>query len=179
VLLFRNVFDKTVRDHAITTFINPVTPGPIYRVSIDDWEIDACPHQGPSLAISPAGTYHAAWSTSGRVRQGLFYARSTNAGASFSEPMRIGRPDRSASRPYVLAVPGALWLAWKEFDGVETTVSTMVSHDDGGTWSRPDVVARTGDASDHPLLIANGTKVWLSWQTQADGYRLIPLEDVQ
>ena len=177
VVLFRNVFDGTVRDHAITTFADPVTPGPVYRVRVDDWEIDACPHQGPSLAISAAGTYHAVWSTSGRIRQGLFYARSINGGASFSEPMRIGRPDRSPSRPYVLAVPGMLWIAWKEFDGEATTVNVMASHDDGRTWSPPTIVAGTSEASDHPLLVADQNRAFLSWQTKVDGYHLIPLED--
>jgi hypothetical protein len=145
-VLFRNVFDGIVRDHAITTFLDPMTPGPVHRVSVDDWRIDACPHQGPSLAIAADGSYHAVWSTSGSVRQGLFYARSTDAGASFSEPMQIGRPDRNPSRPYLLAVPGALWLAWKEFDGETTSVNTMLSRDDGRTWSQPRVIASTSDA---------------------------------
>jgi len=117
IVLFRNVFSGTVRDHAITTFSDPITPGPVYRVSVDDWAIDVCPHHGPSLARAPDGTYHATWFTDGRIRKGLFYARSTDAGRSFSEPMPIGRPDRNPSRPFVLATAHAVWMAWKEFDG--------------------------------------------------------------
>ena len=75
VVLFRNVFARTVRDHAITTFSGPLTPGSIYRVSVDDWAIDVCPHAGPSLALAPDGTYHATWFTNGSARKGLFYAR--------------------------------------------------------------------------------------------------------
>lgn len=176
VVAFRNVFGGTVRDHAVITFVDPRTPGPLYRVSTDDWKIDACPHQGPSLAIAPDGTYHVVWYTGGRQRQGLFYAASADGGRSFSAPMPIGNPDRNPSRPYILAADGALWLAWKEFDGEATTVSVMASHDDGRTWSTPRVVAQTGDASDHPLLVTNGPRLFLSWQTQADGYRLVDLE---
>jgi hypothetical protein len=40
-------------------------------------------------------------------------------------------------------------------------------------------MAGTADASDHPLLVANGERVFLSWMTRADGYRLLPLEDVR
>jgi hypothetical protein len=69
----------------------------------------------------------------------------------------------------------ALWLAWKEFDGEQTTVPVM-SHDDGSTWSSPEIVADTADESDHPLLAADGTRAFLSWQTRSEGYRLIPLE---
>lgn len=176
VVLFRNIFGGTVRDHAVITFADPATPGPLERVSVDDWKIDACPHQGPSLAISPSGTYHAVWSTQGNARKGLFYARSTDGGRDFSTPMALGDPDHDLSRPYVTALPGAVWVAWKDFDGDEASVDVMVSRDDGVTWSAPRVAAQTADASDHPWLIADGHRAYLSWMTKADGYRFLPLE---
>jgi hypothetical protein len=177
VVAFRNVFGGTVRDHAITTFVDPRTPGPIYRVSVDDWKTDVCPHHGPSLAISADGAYHVAWFTNGSVRKGLFYARSSDGGRSFSEPMPVGRADRNPSYPSLTAANGAVYLAWKEFDGERSTVPVMISHDNGRTWSPPRVAADTSDASDQPLLATNGQRVFLSWQTRAEGYRLIPLED--
>ena len=64
--------------------------------------------------------------------------------------MPIGRAERSPSRPYVLASGGAAWMVWKEFDGEQTTVEMMASHDAGRTWSEPKTVAATADASDHP-----------------------------
>jgi hypothetical protein len=177
-LVFRNVFDGTVRDHAVTTFIDARTPGPIHRVSVDDWKIDVCPHHGPSLAISADGTYHVTWFTNGLARQGLFYARSTDGGASFSEPMPVGTSERNPSHPYLVAAQGLLWLAWKEFDGEKTTVLLMTSRDNGRTWSAARPVADTADNSDHPLLVANDRQVFLSWQTQAEGYQFKALEAV-
>lgn len=176
-VLFRNIFPDSVRDHAIVTFRDPATPGEIYRVSHDDWKTESCPHQGPSLAISPRGTYHAVWFTGGGVRKGLFYARSTDGGQTFSEPMAVGRPDRNASRPYVLASASDTAIVWKEFDGEKTTVKLMTSGDDGITWSQPKVIAATTDASDHPLLVSHGREAFLSWMTKADGYRIVPIED--
>jgi hypothetical protein len=175
-VLFRNIFPGSVRDHAIVTLGDPATPGEIHRVSQDNWKTEACPHQGPSLAISPKGIYHAVWFTSGEARKGLFYARSTNGGQTFSEPMAIGRPDRSASRPYVLANASGDAIVWKEFDGEKTTVKLIRSDDDGENWSQPQVVAETVDASDHPLLVGNGREVFLSWMTKADGYHIMPIE---
>jgi hypothetical protein len=52
----------------------------------------------------------------------------------------------------------------------------MTSKDSGRTWSEPKIVAQTDDVSDHPLLVSNGAQVLLSWQTRAEGYRLLPLE---
>src|SRR5262247_3051094 len=178
-IVFRNIFGEMVRDHAVMTFADRQTPGPVYRVSVDDWATEACPHHGPSLAIARDGSYHVAWFTNGRARRGLFYARSTDGGQTFSESMPIGRPDRAPSHPYLIATDGALWLAWKEFDGEETSVPSMVSHDNGRTWSAPKVAAKTSDSSDLPLLATDGRNAFLSWQTKADGYRLMPLEATQ
>lgn len=176
VVVFRNAFDKTVRDHAIVTFTDPQTPGPIRRVSVDDWKTDVCPHQGPTLAIGADGSYHVAWFTNGSARKGLFYASSTDRGQTFSPPMPIGDPARNPARPFLLAANHTLWLVWKEFDGEHTTVPVMVSKDNGRSWSEPKIAAQTGDVSDHPLLVSNGQQVFLSWQSRAEGYRLLPLE---
>ena len=117
VVVFRNIFDGGIRDHAIVTFVDPVTPGEVQRVSQDDWQIAACPHHGPSLSISAAGTYHVTWYTNGKLRKGLFYARSRDGGKTFSNPLPIGQPNRSPSRPYVIAGPHGTVMVWKEFDG--------------------------------------------------------------
>jgi hypothetical protein len=176
VVMFRNIFAGGIRDHAIITFSSDGNPGPLYRVSDDDAKIDACPHQGPSLAISKDGTYHATWFALGRKLKGVYYARSENGGKTFSTPMRIGDSDAQISRPYVLAAGSVVYLAYKSFDGTKTSIDLMTSRDFGRTWSKPRVVATTSDASDHPLLIANGATAYLSWLTLKEGYRLIPLE---
>lgn len=177
VVMWRNLFTGGVRDHAVMTFSEETKPGPISRVAVDDWQIEACPHQGPSLAVSATGTYHATWFTEGRARQGLFYARSQDSGRTFSTPMALGDNRRQPSRPFVFAAPGALWLVWKEFDGEESVVNVMASRDDGASWSQPKALARTADASDHPLLVGRGDNVYLSWLTRKEGYRLIAVEN--
>ncbi len=88
-ILFRNVFPGSVRDHAVVTLDNATAPGKLRRVSVDDWKIEACPHQGPSLAIAADGSYHAAWFTEGSRRQGLFYARAANGEVAFGEPRAL------------------------------------------------------------------------------------------
>jgi hypothetical protein len=177
VVVFRNIFDGGVRDHAIVTFEGPATPGKVHRVSEDNWQINACPHHGPSLSISAAGTYHVSWYTNGKVRKGLFYARSSDAGQSFSSPIPVGRPDHNPTRPYVLAGSHQTAMVWKEFDGEKTTVNLMTSHDDGATWSVPKTISSTTDSSDHPLLVSDGRRSYLSWMTKADGYRFQSIED--
>jgi len=176
-IVFRNIFDTSVRDHALITFKDAATPGPLKRVSIDDWKLEACPHHGPSLAVAPDGSQHVAWFTDGRARKGLFYARADSAEGPFGEPRALSSPDRQPARPYVLTADRAIHLVWKEFDGAKAVVRWQVSPDGGRSWSATRTVADTTDASDHPLLVAHAGRAYLSWLTKAQGYRLIPLED--
>jgi hypothetical protein len=176
VIVFRNIFEGSVRDHAIVAFTDQGMPGAIRRVSEDDWQVAACPHQGPSLSIAPDGTYHVVWYTNGRVRKGLFYAQSRDGGKTFSEPMPIGQPGKSPSRPYVLTGSLGTAIVWKEFDGENTSVNLISSADGGKIWSQPRLIAATSDSSDHPLLVSDGRQIFLSWMTKADGYRLQPIE---
>jgi hypothetical protein len=177
VIAFRNIFKGSIRDHAVVTFKDATTPGPLRRVSVDDWKLEACPHQGPSLAIAPDGSQHVAWFTDGATRKGLFYARADSADGAFGPPRALSSPDRQPARPYLLANGQALHLVWKEFDGTKALVRWQLSHDSGRTWSAVRTVADTDDASDHPLLVGHAGRAYLSWLSKAQGYRLIPLED--
>ena len=176
-IAFRNIFEGSIRDHAVVTFKDATTPGPLRRISVDGWKLEACPHQGPSLTIAPDGSYHVAWFTDGAARKGLFYARAESADAPFEAPRALSSPSRQPARPYLLADGKALHLVWKEFDGKKALVRWQVSHDSGRQWSDVRTVADTADASDHPLLVAHAGRVYLSWLTKSEGYRLIPLGD--
>ena len=117
VVVFRNIFEGGVRDHAVMTFADPATPGEVRRVSKDDWQIAACPHHGPSLSISAAGAYHVTWYTNGKARKGLFYARSEDEGRTFLRTTcdrSRGSQSHAAIRPcwparYHHGVEGVRW----------------------------------------------------------------------
>lgn len=142
------------------------------RISDDQWKTDACPHHGPSIAISNSGKIHVAWFTQGEKRAGVFYANSVNQGRSYSKPIRVGVDGANISRPYLLALGSNIYLAWKEFNGSTSTVFLKRSNNDGMTWSDPIFIAETSGYSDHPLIISQQGKVYLSWLTRMDGYKL-------
>jgi len=176
-IVFRNIFPGSVRDHAVVTFKDATTPGPLRRVSADDWKIEACPHHGPTIAIAPDGSYHVAWFTDAPSRKGLFYARADNGNVPFGAPRALSSPNRQPARPYLLSDGQALHLVWKEFDGTKSMVRWQVSRDSGRQWTDARTIAETADASDHPLLVAHGGHAYLSWLTKIEGYRLISLEN--
>jgi hypothetical protein len=92
-----------------------------------------------------------------------------------SQPMSFGNYEAQAGHASVLAAGGQVVLAWKEFDGERATVRAMLSADGGRNWNAARPLADTQGASDHPLLIADGASVYLSWNTAREGYRLLPV----
>ncbi|OWS71039.1 sialidase family protein [Polynucleobacter campilacus] len=178
VIVYRAIFPGGIRDQA-SQVISVKGAEPIRRVADDEWKTDACPHHGPSIAVSGSGKLHVAWYTQGSKRSGVFYANSSNQGLSYSQPARIGAEGANVSRPYLLALGQQVWLVWKEFDGAYSLVYMKQSADDGKTWSAPQMISKTNGYSDHPLLINQGATVFLSWLTRNDGYQLIKLGQQQ
>ena len=88
-----------MRDHAVMTFASLSMPGEVRRVSKDDGQIAACPHHGPSLSISPAGTYHVTWYTAGKIRKGLFYDARQTKGEHFLNRLRLANPAATRRDP--------------------------------------------------------------------------------
>ncbi|MET0556805.1 MAG: sialidase family protein [Vicinamibacteria bacterium] len=173
VVLWRDILPGGIRDHSLAVL--GAAPRPT-RATFDGWKVNACPHHGPSLAIAD-GTYHLAWFTAeGRNGGGLFYARSSDGGATYGEPRRLA-PASGAGHAYVLAAGGAVDVVWKESRGDGSVVRAARSQDGGATFAPARDAAATAGRADHPLLVSDGPRAYLSWFTDADGYRLVPLGD--
>lgn len=170
VIFWRHIYGKNERDHAMSRLDGKSSP---IRVSYDHWKVDACPHHGGALSIASDGVYHFAWFNNAPERHGLFYAYSADQGKRFSKPLNFGKFEAQAAHPHVLSLGTAVVLVWKEFDGQNAIVKLMRSEDGGKSWSSSRQIAATAGASDHPLLIANGSEVYLSWNTAKEGFRLI------
>jgi hypothetical protein len=179
VIIWRHIFGNNVRDHGLDRLdgqLHKTEGTSVLRVTFENWEVEACPHHGPSLSIS-GDVFHMAWFNHGAERTGLFYAHSADAGKNFSMPISIGNSAHQAGHAVVLSKGNNVYLAWKEFDGEVTTIKSMHSRDGGDIWGTVQSVAGTDDVSDHPLLIADKEQVYLSWNTRQQGYRLIALQD--
>jgi hypothetical protein len=178
VVAYRAIFPGGIRDQA-SQVISEKGADPIRRVADDDWKTDACPHHGPSIAVSGTGKFHVAWYTQGSKRSGVFYANSSNQGIDYSRPIRVGAEGANVSRPYLYASGQQVWLVWKEFDGSKSSVYLKESSDDGTSWTTPKILTSTAGYSDHPLLLSRGNEVFLSWLTRDDGYQLMTIGQKQ
>ena len=170
VIAWRHIFDGKIRDHALIKFKDWNTPGKMVHLGSENWAIDACPHHGPSLAISDIDTYHAVWFSGSEAKKGLFYAASTNSGTSFSKPLPFGND--GASHPSVIGLGKQVAIVWQEFDGTQNSIRLMKSTDDGKNWSKPEVILQSTEKLDEPFLITDGQSIYLSIQSQKLGYQL-------
>ncbi|MCI0653605.1 MAG: glycoside hydrolase [Methylococcaceae bacterium] len=177
VLVFRNIYPGNIRDHELAKAAPVGTGWSRTRVSVDEWRIEACPTDGPALAVGSDGRYHVAWFTQGSARQGLYYANSSDRGQHFSNPMPIGDTNKKLpGHPDVISLGQRVVLAWSEFDGTTTEIMIRQSNDRGDTWSRVQSLAESNSDSDFPFLLSDGQGIFLSWNSQTEGYRLIPVE---
>jgi hypothetical protein len=87
---WRHVFDSSTRDHAFASVGAPANR--ITRSTHDDWQINACPHHGPGLALN-AGTsgYHTVWfgirKVNGQDQAAVRYARLNGQGEPLPETL--------------------------------------------------------------------------------------------
>ena len=176
ILFARFIYPGGIRDHGLIRASADGKEPFSSRVTFDQWNIEACPEQGPAISISDDGRYHIAWFTQGSVRQGLFYAFSSDRGQHFSNPLSFGDSEKLPSHPDIMALEKHIILTWTEFDGVKTQLMVMQSNDGGQTWSQPKSIAEATAETDYPFLLSNNQGIFVSWNSKAEGYRLIPLK---
>lgn len=175
VLLTRFIYPGGIRDHGLIKIQAHGKEPLAWRVTHDQWDIEACPEHGPAISISDDNRYHIAWFTQGSVRQGLFYAYSSDRGRHFSNPLPLGDPDKLPSHPEIMAQGKHVVLTWTEFDGVKTQLIIMQSNNGGQAWSQPKSIAEAATEADFPFLLSNHQGIFVSWNSKTEGYRLIPL----
>lgn len=176
VLFSRFVFPVKERDHGLVKITSDGKGWSSWRVTDDNWETDACPEHGPAFSIALDGRYHVAWFTQGKNRQGLFYAWSGDHGKHFRSFMPFGDKKALAGHPALLSLERKVALAWQEFDGRHSQIKAMLSLDGGEHWSATQLLIQAKGAADYPLLISNGRQIYLSWNGEELGYRLIALD---
>jgi hypothetical protein len=165
-VLWRHVYEGSIRDHMLARLDEGGMIGPPIRPSVDEWKIEGCPHHGPGLTIDQTGARHLVWFTDGAARKGIFYAR--EEGGRFTPPLAVG--DSTASHPDILAKNGMLYIVWKEFDGEQSLAKTMISLDGGRNWSKPRNMATAREGGERPILVGDGKQAYLSWQRVAEGH---------
>lgn len=171
VAMWRHVFPPNERDHAFA-LLQPEGKGVVIeRATTDRWEIDACPHHGPSLAVTADGTRHAVWFNQANGEGRAFYGQLTK-----DKPAAVQALPAGATHADIVARGNIVGIVWKRFDGTATRVESWLSKD-GGRHFNPGPTLQTDGESDQPRLLSNDTSMLIVWR-KADGVAVANLGDV-
>lgn len=173
--LWRHIFGHNTRDHALVTLDTEAPVSAVQRVSFDDWQTDSCPHHGPDIDQDDEGRLHMTWFTLGPRHRGLRYGRfdPRQNRLEFEQSLDSAA---GASHPQILKAGNRIYTAWKRFQDNNTLLQISVSPDEGRSWSAARTLAETQDASDHPILLRYKNRVFVSWHSLQEGYRLLGVD---
>ena len=166
VAFWRQVFANSERDHALARLTPDGRNLTLARATQDQWQVEACPDHGPSLALT-GQTRHAVWFDMVQQNGMVFYGRLTNAPESIKIEGLRTLPD-GAEHADIVASGDAVWVAWQRFDGQQNSIGTMTSTDGGQNW-REATVASSRGAVDQPRLVLQGKRAFLIWNTAEQG----------
>lgn len=162
VAMWRHVFAPNERDHAFAVLQPDGNGIVVERVTFDRWKIDACPHHGPSLAMTADGVRHAVWFNQVEGEGRAFYGRLTGSMASGIQTLPAG-----ASHADIATSGNKVAVVWKRFDGSRTRVESWLSQDGGKHFAAGPVLQTAGD-SDQPRLVSDGAAMLIVWR-RAEG----------
>jgi hypothetical protein len=165
---WRHIFPPNLRDMAVArstdggrTFAAPV------RVSQDGWAIDACPDDGPSIAVDARGVLHIAWPTMAGEGKGIFYSYSADGGRTFAPRLRVDDGSGPAAHPQVAAADDRLAVVWDQGTSPRRAyLREIASAPQAATWTPAlgAIVTLSGDqAAVYPVVAATPSAVVAAW----------------
>ena len=181
--LWRHVFEGSERDHMIAEIPSNNAVAAPKRATYGKWKVDGCPHHGAALASGGAAErwwgYHMAWFDGGNDDAGkqssLFYARMDGVAWVSSPAKKFGNMQKQAGHPELMAAGEQVWLVWREKDAGKSQVWLMKSDDEGKSWGDRKLVVEAIGSADYPILLEHGKQVYLVWNTQQQGLKVLPL----
>ena len=164
-LTSRQAFNIGSRDSAVAVSQDRGKAfGERVRLGEGRWMIEGCPLKRTAIAADGDNVY-TAWYTAGQEPAGVYFARSTDAGKTYSES-RLLHPDALVSDAPSIAVTddGEVFVAWHAKTGGPRRVYVSASADGGESFSAPQEVPAPEGTSAYPEIAAGaGGEVYLAW----------------
>ncbi len=129
---------------------------------------------GPAMAISPDNQIHLAWADKRTGTWDVYYARSTDGGASFSTPIAVVTDAKAAARGHpalAMSPDGQVHITWEDQRSGDWDICYARS-DDGETFSSPVQVnddATDTDQARPALAVGRDGSVHVAWQDSRSG----------
>jgi hypothetical protein len=162
--------DREIRDISVVRRVNGrwTEPKPVHN---DNWEINACPVNGPSIAAN-GNRVALAWYTAARDVPRVKVAFSNDAGATFGPPTQVDEGAPAGRVATVLLDDGSALVTWIERIGGEDAVVRVRRVTPDGKLGEPSTVAASSAgatnrqqarATGFPRTAASGEHIYFAW----------------
>jgi hypothetical protein len=167
-LAWRHVYPGNMRDIAFSasrdggqTFSAPV------RISEDQWQIDGCPDDGPSMGVDASGRIHVVWPTlvqeSGRPVKALFHAVSVD-GRTFHPRTRIPTQGQANHPQLATTADGRLVVVWDESgSGTRHLAVASATIDRAGSVTFARDETWSSRQATYPYVVRAGARLLMAW----------------
>lgn len=172
IVAFRDRSENEVRDIYVSRLADGrwSDPVPVHR---DNWEINACPVNGP--ALSATGREVAiAWFTVADDQGRAFVAFSSDAGRTFTSPVRVDDVSALGRVDVELLPDGAAVVSWIEAANQRSEFRIRRVDRSGQRWESMSVAGIAANrSSGYPRMARRGEELVFAWtDTEAVGSRV-------
>jgi len=162
LVAYRDRSDTEVRDIAIMRLENGTWQGPTY-VHADNWQINACPVNGPALAAA-GDRVVLAWFTAEGDSPRVLAAFSSDGGKTFGKPVRIDDVSTLGRVDAVMLDDGRAVVSWLEFMPGASEFRARVVTADGARGPHFTITGSTADRqAGYPRMVRSGKELIFAW----------------
>ena len=162
LIAYRDRSDSEVRDIAVMRLENGKWQGPTY-VHADNWQINACPVNGPALAAH-GDRVALAWFTAQGDTPRVNVAFSADAGKTFGKPIRVDEARTLGRVDTVMLEDGRAIVSWMEFTDSGSEIRARTVFPDGRRSPHALVAKTTSDRqSGYPRMVRAGKELIFAW----------------
>ena len=137
--------------------------------------LNVTPHNGgafaPRVALDSSETVNLVWGDTKDGPAKVLFARSTDLGLSFNEPIEVSSSSGSAFDPEIAVDPtDAINVAWEDSSPGANVIMFSRSTNGGESFSQPkQVSAGTGNATEAAIATDNSGRISIVWVGDATG----------
>ena len=173
IVVYRDRSDAEIRDIAVMRRVDGKWTEPT-RVHADDWRIEGCPVNGPSV-VADGNNVAVAWFTGARDTARVNVAFSTDAGATFSPPIRVDDGNPAGRVDVEFDGLGRALVTWLERVGEQGAEVRLKAVSSGGSLTPHVVIANSSAArtSGFPRMVRTGDELVMAWTLPGDTARVM------
>jgi hypothetical protein len=167
LVAYRDHTSEDIRDIAVVRFENGRwTPSKI--LNADKWQINACPVNGASVAAK-SDRAAIAWYTEGGDMPRVQIVFSSDAGATFSKPIKVNTGDALGHASTVLTDDGGAFVSWIEEGDKSSRVMARYIAAAGTAGLAIEIAQGSTQSLGYPRLLQTGKDTWIAWGNSANG----------